>query len=67
MNSPFNHDRRENRCRPALKLWAWPLALGLLSASGLVSALVSDDWGDGWSWVALGVPVLVLAWHGLRR
>ena len=67
MNSPFNHDRRGNRCRPAPKLWAWPLALGLLSASGLVSALVSDDWGDGWSWVALGVPVLVMTWHGLRR
>jgi len=51
----------------ALQLWRWPLALGLLSASGLVSALVSDGWGDAWSWLALGVPVGVMAWHARRR
>ncbi|MDN3922072.1 hypothetical protein [Roseateles violae] len=49
-----------------LRLWAWPLALGVLSASGLLSALVSDHWGDVWSWFALGFPVLVMAWFGLR-
>ncbi|WP_313570154.1 hypothetical protein [Comamonas terrigena] len=28
-------------------LWAWPIALGLLTAIGLVAALFSDDgWGD---------------------
>ncbi|WP_238139715.1 hypothetical protein [Roseateles aquatilis] len=48
------------------RLWTWPLALGVLSASGLLSALVSDDWGDVWSWVALGVPVLLIAWHSWR-
>jgi hypothetical protein len=52
---------------PTLRLWGWPLALGLLLASGLVTALVSDAWGDVWSWVGLGVPVLVMAWFGLRR
>lgn len=50
-----------------LRLWGWPLALGLLTASGLVAALLSDQAGDAWSWVALGVPVAVMAWHGLRR
>ncbi len=49
------------------RLWAWPLGLGLLSASGLLSALVSDQAGDVWSWFALGLPVLVMAWFGLRR
>ncbi|ATG94183.1 hypothetical protein QRO11_12515 [Paracidovorax citrulli] len=50
------------------RLWGWPIALGVLTASGLVSALVSDGWGDTWSWVALGVPVAVMAWFGwLRR
>ncbi len=48
-------------------LWRWPVALGLVSASGLVSALVSDTWGDAWSWLALGLPVLVIAWCSLRR
>ncbi|MFY9510591.1 MAG: hypothetical protein WAQ05_06415 [Rubrivivax sp.] len=52
---------------PFWHLWAWPLALGLLSCSGLLSALVSDSWGDAWSWLALGVPVLVMVWFGLRR
>lgn len=52
--------------RPA-RLWGWPIALGVLTASGLVSALVSEGWGDVWSWVALGVPVAVMAWFGLVR
>jgi hypothetical protein len=48
-------------------LWAWPVTLGLSTASGLASALVSDGWGDAWSWLALGAPVCVMAWFGLRR
>lgn len=53
--------RAENR-----RLWTWPIALGVLSLSGLLSALVSDDWGDVWSWIALGVPVAVMAWYAWR-
>ncbi|MDY0746813.1 hypothetical protein SNE35_20040 [Paucibacter sp. R3-3] len=49
-----------------IKLWVWPVALALLTASGLISALVSDGWGDAWSWLALGLPVAVTAWFGLR-
>jgi len=56
-----------NRFHLAMKLWGWPVALGLLSASGLVSALVSESWGDAWAWFALGVPVLTMTWHALRR
>lgn len=48
------------------KLWAWPIALGLLSVGGLVGGLVADGWGDAWAWIGLGIPVLVLGWH-LRR
>lgn len=51
----------------ALRLWGWPIVLGLLSASGLISALVSDGWGDIWSWLALGLPVVLMAWYGWRR
>jgi hypothetical protein len=39
----------------------------VLTASGLISALVSDTWGDPWSWVALGVPVAVMAWYSRPR
>ena len=44
------------------RMWGWPLVLGLLSASGLLTALVSDGWGDWWAWLGLGVPVAVMAW-----
>ena len=49
------------------RLWGAPVVLGLLTASGLLSALVSDGWGDAWSWVGLGVPVAVMAWYAAPR
>ncbi len=45
-----------------LRVWGWPLLIAVLSASGLASALVSDGWGDAWSWLALGSPMAVTAW-----
>ncbi len=49
------------------QLWGWPLAFGLLSTTGLLSALFSDGgWGDAWSWLALGLPVLAMAWFSWR-
>lgn len=45
------------------RLWGWPVALGLLCASGLLSALVSDGWGDAWAWLALGLPLAVITRH----
>jgi hypothetical protein len=48
------------------RVWAWPVALGALTTTGLVSALVSDSWGDAWSWFALGVPVVVAVRHSMR-
>ena len=50
--------------RPFLKLWLCPLVLGVLTLSGLLSALVSEGWGDVWSWLALGLPLAVMAWFG---
>lgn len=44
-----------------------PLALGILSAVGLVAALVGDGVWDTLSWIALGVPVAVIGFHMLRR
>ena len=59
--------RRRGEGASAWRLWGWPVALGLLTASGLLSALVSEAGGDAWSWLALGVPVAVMAWFGGRR
>jgi hypothetical protein len=50
-----------------VRLWGWPIVLGLLSATGLVTALVSETWGDAWSWFALGAPVAVIAWCAWLR
>ncbi len=50
-----------------LRLWGWPIVMGVLSTTGLLSALVSDTWGDVWSWFALGLPVAVMAWYGFKR
>lgn len=55
-----------NASTPFRTLWGWPIVLGLLTASGLATALISDTWGDWWSWVGLGVPVAVMAWFAWR-
>ena len=47
----------------ARRMWTAPIVLGVLTATGLVSALVSDGWGDVWSWVGLGVPLAVVTWY----
>jgi hypothetical protein len=43
-------------------LWGAPIAIGVGSATGLVSALVADGWWDWWSWWGLGLPLAVVAW-----
>lgn len=45
------------------RIWSGPIVMGLLTASGLTTALVSDTWGDWWAWVGLGVPTLVMGWY----
>jgi hypothetical protein len=57
----------ESRRATLLSLWGWPVVLGLLTLSGLLSALASDDVGDVWSWIALGAPIVTMVWFGLRR
>lgn len=49
--------------------WGWPIALGLLTAIGLVSALFSDGgFGDLLAGVCLTIPTAAGIWHGwLRR
>lgn len=47
----------------ARRMWTAPVVLGILTATGLVTALVSDDWGDVWSWIGLGIPTAVMTWY----
>ena len=54
--------------RPAFgRTWGWPIVLGVLSGTGLVSALLADGWYDWWSWLGLGLPLAVAARHWLKR
>jgi len=46
-----------------LRLWGAPIALGALSAVGLITALLDDGIGDVLSWVTLAVPVAVIVWY----
>lgn len=49
--------------KPSYSIWQiyrWPLALGLIIAGGLLSALFGDGIWNALSWVLLTVPVLVL-------
>jgi hypothetical protein len=47
--------------------WRAPIALGVLTASGLLSALLSDGVGDVWSWISLVTPLAVAAYCIHRR
>jgi hypothetical protein len=51
---------------PFLKLWGMPILLGLLTTIGLLSALLGDGIWDIVSAFALGVPVIIGLWYGLR-
>ncbi|EIK54981.1 hypothetical protein YO5_19497 [Stutzerimonas stutzeri TS44] len=42
-----------------MRIWRWPLMIGLLSLLGLLAGLVSDGTGDWLSWAALSLPVAI--------
>lgn len=54
--------------KPATRrMWGGPIAMGLLTTTALLTALVSDTWGDWWAWVGLGVPTLAMGWYAWRH
>jgi hypothetical protein len=44
-----------------------PVAIGVLSAAGLFSALLGDGVWDAVSWVGLGVPTVLGTWGLIKR
>lgn len=50
-----------------VRIWTAPIVLGVLTAVGLVSALLSDSAGDVLAWLTLGTPVAVVFWYLPRR
>lgn len=57
--------------RGEVRVWPVPIVLAVLSALGLVAALLGDGFADVVSWIALGVPLVVVVGHvtlpGARR
>ncbi len=53
--------------RGRIHVWTAPIVLGVLTAVGLISALVSDDAGDVLAWLTVGAPVAVVLWYLPRR
>jgi hypothetical protein len=49
------------------RVFGAPIAIALVSAVGLVSALLGDDVWDALSWAALGAPLAVGAFYAWRR
>lgn len=49
------------------RTFAAPAAMAILSAIGLVAALLGDDLWDALSWVTLGIPITVMTYFTLRR
>ncbi|WP_373987049.1 hypothetical protein [Duganella sp. BuS-21] len=52
---------------PVTRMWAAPIVLAVLTLVGLISALVGDGVWDHVSAFALGVPVALCLWFGVRR
>lgn len=59
--------RRAPRRDSTAAIWAWPIAVALVSTAGLIAALVGDGPLDVVSWLGLGVPVAVSVWFWTRR
>ena len=45
------------------KIWLIPVALGILTSIGLLSALTGDGVYDAISWLTLGIPVVISFWY----
>jgi len=49
------------------QIWRWPSLFGVVSAAGLIAALLGDGWYDLGSSVALGLVAAACIWLGIRR
>ncbi|MCQ4259972.1 hypothetical protein [Stutzerimonas stutzeri] len=49
-----------------MRIWLWPVLIGVVSTFGLIAGLVSEGAGDWLSWLALAAPIAI-GLHGLSR
>jgi hypothetical protein len=53
--------------RSLARIFRWPAFIALISAFGLISALLGDGIWDAASWVALTLPLAVFAFFLVKR
>lgn len=58
---------RQKSANPLVRIFAVPAAIALASLVGLIAALLGDGAFDVVSWLALGVPLVVVAWAMRKR
>ncbi|ULA65997.1 MAG: hypothetical protein LZF62_40037 [Nitrospira sp.] len=51
---------------PTSRIWGIPIAIGVVSAVGLLSALLGDGLWDALSWITLTIPIAVPLWYVVR-
>jgi len=56
-----------NANRSIARIFGWPAIIALVAAFGLISALLGDGIWDAASWVALALPVAVVAFFLVKR
>jgi membrane protein implicated in regulation of membrane protease activity len=44
-----------------------PLLIAVITAGGLLSALLGDGVWDAVSWLTLSIPLMLIAWYAPRR
>jgi hypothetical protein len=49
------------------RMWGAPICLGILTAIGLLAALLGDGMWDALSALALGIPAAATIWYGCRK
>jgi hypothetical protein len=48
------------------QIFRWPVGIGVLTLTGLISGLVSDGWGDALAALGLFAPAAVSVWFCFR-
>jgi hypothetical protein len=50
-----------------LRVFGAPIVIGVLSLTGLLSALLAGDLGRYFSWFGVGLPIAIAAWAYSRK
>jgi hypothetical protein len=56
-----------SRHKPTVQIFLIPAIIAVIIAFGLVSALLGDGVSDALSWLALLLPMVVIAYYWLRK